>query len=84
MVQEKMQCWKTWYRWTDQISVFLEAVVRSTYLEIKKIEKLFMVQEKMQCWKTWYRCTDEISVFVEAVVRSTYLEIKKKNKKHRN
>ena len=25
-----MQCWKTYYRWTDHSSVFKEAVVRST------------------------------------------------------
>jgi len=33
MVHDKIQCWKTQYRWTDQISVFKEAVVRSTYFK---------------------------------------------------
>ena len=31
MVHEKMQCWETQYKWTDQSSAFVEAVVRSTH-----------------------------------------------------
>ena len=76
MAHDKMQCWKTKYRWTDQRRVFVEAAVRSTHLKLKhkkkNTEKLIMSHEKMQCWKTYNRWTDQRRVFVEAVVMSTH------------
>jgi len=53
-VQEKMQYWKTQYRWTDPSSVFEEAVVRSTQLKLTNriTEKLIIFHKKLQCWKT--------------------------------